>query len=93
MHTQGHRKMSNKNKNHVCPCCGFLTLSEPPPGTFEICPVCYWEDDDVQFNDPNYTGGANQDSLNQARQNFKKFGTSSMKYFGEVRKPYPNEVP
>ena len=39
-----------------CPCCGYRTLSEQPPGTFEICPVCYWEDDNVQFNDPTFRG-------------------------------------
>ncbi len=24
-----------------CPCCGFLTLPEEPPGTYDICPVCF----------------------------------------------------
>ena len=42
----------------VCPCCGYPTLSEEPPGTYEICPVCFWEDDPVQFNDPSFAGGA-----------------------------------
>lgn len=34
---------------HPCPCCDFLTLSEPPSGTFQLCPVCWWEDDNIQF--------------------------------------------
>ena len=25
---------------YACPCCGYLTLPEEPPGTFDICPVC-----------------------------------------------------
>src|SRR5436305_8121773 len=62
---------------YACPCCGFLTLEEPPPGTYEICPVCYWEDDPVQFDDPSYTGGANRVSLAQARQNFLDLGAAS----------------
>lgn len=50
-----------------CPCCGKPTLDEEPPGTFQICPSCKWEDDELQFHDPNYAGGANVMSLNGAR--------------------------
>ena len=50
-------------KTFRCPCCGCLTLDEEPPGTFEICPVCWWEDDNVQFDDPSYRGGANTRQL------------------------------
>ena len=52
-----------KNKLYICPCCGKHTLHENPPGTFEICGICGWEDDDVQYNDPAYSGGANEVSL------------------------------
>lgn len=75
-----------------CPCCGYLTIGEQPPGMFEICPVCFWEDDNVQFEDPNYTGGANRVSLNQARENFKLFGAVSREFVGQVRKPLPEEI-
>jgi hypothetical protein len=61
---------------HACPCCGSLTLAEPPPGTFEICPVCRWEDDNVQFDDVDYAGAANAVSLRQAQDNFRAFGVS-----------------
>jgi hypothetical protein len=77
----------------ACPCCNFFTLSEEPPGTFEICPVCKWEDDDVQFYNSNYKGGANEESLNDARQNFKKFGAASLRFVKLVRKPLPDEIP
>ena len=33
----------------ACPCCGFLTLSEHPPGAFATCPVCWSEDDGQQY--------------------------------------------
>lgn len=72
---------------HKCyprPCCGFLTISEPPPGTYEIC---NWEDDPVQYNNIDFQGGANEESLNEARQNFKKFKASSLKYVKQVRSP------
>jgi len=29
---------------YSCPCCGYLTL--PERGAYDICPVCFWEDDD-----------------------------------------------
>lgn len=57
---------------YLCPCCNNKTLSEPPPGTYEICFICGWEDDPVQFTHPDYEGGANIMSLNQARVEFKK---------------------
>lgn len=51
-----------------CPCCGFYTLESR--GNYEICPVCFWEDDEVQESEPDMRGGANQASLNEARENF-----------------------
>lgn len=68
------------NKACPCACCGFLTKSDKDSGTFEICPVCFWEDDNVQFNDIDFEGGANAESLRIARQNFQKFGASSLNF-------------
>jgi hypothetical protein len=80
-------------KAYACPCCGFLTFEEPPPGTYEICPVCSWEDDPVQFEDPSYAGGANRVSLAQARQNFLDLGAASPEFVGNVRPPRDEERP
>ena len=74
-----------------CPCCGHLTLGENPPGTFEICPVCFWEDDNVQFDDPDFDGGANTVSLNTARENYKKFGAITPEDAKHARKPSAEE--
>jgi hypothetical protein len=68
-------------------------LSDEPPGTFEICPVCNWEDDNVQAADPKLRGGANEMSLEQARLNFATFGAISKSALGRVRRPLANEVP
>jgi hypothetical protein len=57
-----------------CACCGYPTLSEQPPGTFDICTICGWEDDNVQLHDPAYRGGANQLSLNESRERFETTG-------------------
>jgi hypothetical protein len=78
-------------KKYECPCCGYLTLEEEPPGTFEICSVCFWEDDDVQFYDHDYKGGANGVSLNQARANYRRFGAIDEGSIPFVRKPRESE--
>ena len=80
-------------KKYECPCCGYLTLPRKPSGTYDLCPVCFWEDDGVQFENPFYEGGANSISLNEARQNFLKFGAYREKAISFVRKPLPEEIP
>jgi hypothetical protein len=77
----------------ACPCCGFLTLSEGGGGTFEICPICYWEDDDLQYRDPSYAGGANTISLSEARANFLRYGAKTKEKLQFVRAPLPDERP
>lgn len=76
---------------YPCPCCGFPTLAGQPPGTFEICPICFWEDDDSQFRDPHYAGGANSVSLCEARDNFASFGAISQSHRTDVRSPTDEE--
>ena len=80
-------------RRYACPCCGFLTLGEAPSGTYEICEVCFWEDDSVQFRNPEYEGGANKVSLKDARQNFLDYGVSELCFKSDVRPPRPEEHP
>jgi hypothetical protein len=80
-------------RRYVCPCCGYLTADEPPPGTFNICAICGWEDDNVQFHDPDFEGGANIVSLNQARRNYLDIGASDLKRRPHLRPPRPEERP
>ena len=47
---------------HPCVCCGFVVFTEPV-GSYDICPLCGWEDDGVQARAPGYAGGANVESL------------------------------
>lgn len=72
---------------YTCLCCGYKTLEEKPPGSFEICPICFWEEDKVQSKDPDYKGGANDVSLREAQENFATFGASEQKFIHKVRKP------
>ncbi|WP_091358719.1 CPCC family cysteine-rich protein [Amphritea atlantica] len=79
--------------NHQCPCCENRTLPGDDifPGSFYVCPVCYWEDDNVQYDDPNFSGGANKESLNQARSNYKEFGAINKEMLQYVRPPAEEE--
>ena len=51
-------EMNEIKEKYHCSRCNYRTLDDGP-GCFDICPVCYWEDDDIQRDDPNYKGGAN----------------------------------
>jgi hypothetical protein len=69
-----------------CPCCGYLVFAEPP-GSYEICPICFWEDDELQLRFPTLEGGANSPSLIQAQKNFVEFGACEKRFQKNVRTP------
>ena len=71
---------------YACPCCGKDTLDEPPPGTYAICPVCNWEDDRVQFEDPTYKNGANHMSLTEARESYYAGNIGTVNNSGKIIK-------
>ena len=52
----------------ACPVCNEYFFD----GKYDICPVCGWENDPVQYQDPDFEGGANKLSLNEARKRFRK---------------------
>ena len=54
-----------------CPVCGQYTF-QSGPGSYEICPVCGWEDDKAQYKDPNLKGGANKLSLKEYKEQYEK---------------------
>lgn len=75
-----------------CPCCGYKTLDER--GTFDICAVCFWEDDGQDEDDADDVwGGPNGEiSLTEGRSNYKEFGASREKYLSHVRLPRSDEL-
>jgi len=79
-------------KMYPCPCCGYSTLEEKPPGTDLICRICFWHDDYVQGKDVDDWGGANDLSLRDSQKNFIKFGAIEEKFINNVRKPNKNDV-
>lgn len=80
-------------KRYPCACCGYLTCFDISHSSYDICEVCGWEDDPVQFEDKDYCGGANHISLKQARLNFKNFGSSRKECLNYCRPPLPEELP
>jgi hypothetical protein len=74
-----------------CPCCYFRTLYER--GGFEICPICYWEDDGQDDSDADSRwGGPNGVlSLTEARKNYSQFKTYDPKFIDHCREPRVEE--
>ena len=75
----------------ACPCCGYKTFREHPNGSYDICQVCFWEDDPIQLDDPKYEGGANGVSLKQGQKNFIEFGACERDMIKSVRRPIKDE--
>jgi cysteine-rich CPCC protein len=78
--------MSGVDDLYPCPCCGYLMFSEPA-GSYEICSICFWEDDAVQLRWPDWAGGANSPSLRESQRNFVRFGAMEERFVRNVRKP------
>jgi hypothetical protein len=77
---------------YTCPCCGYKTLDRKPPGTFQVCKICFWEDDTIQYYDPEYNGGANEISLREAQHNFLKIGASRERFKECAHKPTRGDI-
>ena len=50
----------------ICPVCGKTVFEYW--GDYDICEVCGWYNDGIQYNDHNYEGGCNKKSVNQLRK-------------------------
>ena len=76
---------------YKCPCCAYYTFGERPNGNYNICPVCFWEDDLCAYDSPDESFDCNGVSLNKARQNFLDFGACIIDMKTHVRPPYVDE--
>ena len=52
----------------ICPICQKHQFAD----SYEICPVCFWENDDYQYEEPDFGGGANKLSLNDYKVRWVK---------------------
>ena len=66
-----------------CPCCDYFTLEQGCD--YEICPVCFWEDDYFGFEAPDEPSGANHGlTLREARNNFIQYGVCALEFKDKV---------
>ncbi len=77
-----------------CPCCGYYTIDDKNEVITDICDVCFWEYDEVTQRFPDRCIGPNDISLNEARNNYKRYGAAKKEYADKklVRRPRKEEI-
>jgi hypothetical protein len=76
-----------KNGQFQCPCCLHYTLGGI--ACYDICPVCFWEDDGTTGEHGFSPNGC---SLTEGQENFKAIGASKEHDLPYVRPVEPNET-
>ncbi len=69
-----------------CPCCHFLTLSSRYDWC--ICPVCFWEDDELEDG----YSFANDMTLEEGQASFRLIGACDPAMLPNVRFPFEDEI-
>lgn len=64
--------MPKNDKKALCPVCQKYYFDKE--GEYDFCEVCRWCDDPLQRVDPDYAGGYNRISLNEAIAIYKEKG-------------------
>ncbi len=82
----GNDALSEERIMYSCPCCGYRVF-EAPSGSYDICPICCWEDDSVQLAFPDMAGGANNCSLLEGQRNYEEFEVCEASFKTNVRTP------
>lgn len=72
----------------TCPCCGHKTL--PERGAYDLCPVCWWEDDDAP-DDAVSLDGPNGKTLAEGQRLYQRYATSDLTGLNKVRAPSADE--
>ncbi len=73
-----------------CPCCGHATL--PKRGGYDICPVCFWEDDGSDDANVDAVSGPNHITLREGRINVLRISACDQRARQHVRSPTAQEV-
>ena len=76
-----------RNGKFCCPCCQYFTLYECH--MYEICPVCFWEDDGAI--NPEDFGGPNHMTLGEGRETYKRVGSCNPERLIHCRPPRDDE--
>ena len=76
---------------YTCPVCGYLTFAEPP-GSYDVCKVCGWEDDALQLEFPTtLDGGANTTTLFDAQAAYGKALTRLSRKHPGIQPPFERD--
>jgi hypothetical protein len=75
-----------REKRFPCPGCGFLVFVEP--SSYEICPVCFWDDNPVQLTESLTGWFANHVSLLEGQKHFRALGYCEERLKQFVRPPF-----
>ena len=78
--------MADEHGRYPCPCCGYLDFDEGP-GSYDICPICFWEDDLSQLRFAYMGGGANRVSLLEGQRFYGALGACEARFVTQVRPP------
>ena len=75
-----------------CLCCGYKTLTLPD--AFELCQVCWWQDDGQDDRDADVVRRTvNGDlSLSEGRRNYKHYRAAHPRFAAQVRQPREEEL-
>ncbi|WP_081986669.1 CPCC family cysteine-rich protein [Chitinibacter sp. ZOR0017] len=61
------------NKLVQCDCCDYFSILSGEG--YEICPICFWEQDYFGIEEPDTPSGANHGlSIREGRANFQNYG-------------------
>jgi hypothetical protein len=76
---------------YPCPVCGYLTIETQHD--WDVCPICFWEDDVGLYDRDDVVSPANRDmSLAQAQVNYHRFGAVDLQFVKLVRPPTAEET-
>ena len=99
---RGHQRLFIRPEpgvRYACLCCRYLTL--PERDGYDVCPICFWEDDGQDDYDADEVrGGSNHNlsltearrlSLTEARRNFAEFGACERRHTVHIRAAFDRE--
>lgn len=96
--TQTPQKLTGKSnrktmdhKKYPCPCCGYKVFEELP-GSYEICPICFWQDDLTDLEMLYKSMGPNRVSLYEAQKNYELTGASEPRFINNVREAGSHDI-
>jgi hypothetical protein len=62
-------KKRKRREKHKCPVCGEYEF--PGANSYDICPICNWEDSEFQLRNPDDPGGPNKPCLSEYKANWE----------------------